>query len=334
MTTQPITAQGTEQQLSQRWQQQLGQFWQHMQHGTFQSNDGLQLHYSHYLVSGCTDAIIISAGRVEMAIKYTELIHDFVCAGYSVFILDHRGQGASTRQLKNPHKGYVRSFDDYSDDLALFMEQIVIPAQHKRHFAICHSMGAAIACNYQQRSPVHPFDAMILASPMLGIHTAGVPAYLAESLVKMLHKLNRIFNASDSWYFPGQCNYHPKVFSANPLTSSEYRLQWMQSLYQQYPEYCLGGATTSWLAAAINVMSRLRKQAAQWQTPVLLLQGEEDTVVSNADQLRWWQQLPPAIYRRKHLFAAARHELFMENDTIRNQVLQSISQFLTGLPPK
>lgn len=332
MTTLPLIAQGTEQQLQQRWQQQLGQFWQQMQHGTIQSHDGLQLHYSYHQVPGATDAVIISAGRIEVAAKYTELMYDFVCAGYSVFILDHRGQGASARQLKNIHKGYVGSFDDYSDDLAIFMEQIVIPAQHKRYVAVCHSMGGAIACNYQQRSPAHPFDAMILASPMLGIYTAGVPSYLAEGLVRILHRLNRILDKQDSWYFPGQCNYRPKVFSANPLTSSESRLHWMQSLYQQYPEYCLGGATISWLAAAINVMSRLKKQAGQWQTPVLLLQGEDDTVVSNTDQLYWWQQLPPTLYREKQLFATARHELFMENDTIRNQVLQTITRFLAGLP--
>ncbi|MDX3773212.1 alpha/beta fold hydrolase [Chromatiaceae bacterium AAb-1] len=330
MTT--ILAQGSEHQLNQRWQQQLLPFWHQMNHGTIESHDGRLLHYSYHLANDRRRAVVISAGRIEMAIKYTELLYDLSSAGYSVFILDHRGQGASARLLPNPHKGYVSTFDDYSSDLQQFMQQVVIPQQHQQHLAVCHSMGSAIVCHYQHQQPAYPFDAVILSSPMLGIYTGAIPQVLAEKLVFMLQGLNHLYDKSDSWYFPGQHNYQPKEFAKNNLTGSEARFNWLQALYQQYPELCLGGVTVGWLNAAIAAMRQLQQQAGQWQTPVLLLQAADDTVVSNKQQNNWWQRLPASLYKKRVTLAHARHELFMETDSIRNQVLQHISQFLEQLP--
>ena len=62
-------------------------------------------------------AIVISNGRTESMAGYPELIWDLHQQGYSVYILDHRGQGFSTRLLPDPQKSYVEKFEDYVDDL-------------------------------------------------------------------------------------------------------------------------------------------------------------------------------------------------------------------------
>ncbi len=47
--------------------------------------------------------------------------------GFAVVTFDWRGQGGSHRLLKDRQRGYVRSFDDYSDDLDLILNQIALP---------------------------------------------------------------------------------------------------------------------------------------------------------------------------------------------------------------
>ena len=316
--------------LADRWQGELQFFWRNMQSGVLTTSDNIALHYQMHLTPNARHAVVISAGRVEMAVKYAELSFELVEAGYSVFIADHRGQGLSQRQLKNPHKGFVRSFEDYQSDLAQFVNQIVLPAGHQYHIAIGHSMGCAILGGYLQQYQ-HPFHAAILASPMFGIYTGLVPASIAEPIALAVVRLNRLCS-NTPWYFPGQSDYREKAFDANPLTGSKERYQWLQQLYREQPDSQLGGVTTDWIQAAIAAMHSIKKRALTWQTPVLLLQAAQDKVVSNFAQQQWFQRLPDKLYHHKEIIADAHHEMFMETDAIRAQVFQYINQFLAKLP--
>jgi lysophospholipase len=267
---------------------------------------------------------------MEMALKYAELCFELVRAGYSVFLLDHRGQGLSQRELHNPHKGYVDDFSLYQQDLAQFVQHIVLPTNHSSHIALGHSMGCAILAGYLQRQP-HPFRAAILASPMFGIHSGLVPAGFAEALALAYGALNR--NISQvPWYFPGQGNYSEKAFIDNPLTSCSERYHWLLQLYRFQPQSQLGGVTTHWVSAAIHAMRDIQRDAATWHTPVLMLQASADKVVSNAAQNKWYTQLTNTVYHQQIKLRGARHEIFMEQDSIRLQAFSAINSFLTGLP--
>ena len=316
--------------LADRWAQQLQPFWQNMTSGVLTSTDGLKLCYHYHQHPNARHAVVISAGRMEMAVKYAELCFELASSGYSVFLLDHRGQGLSQRELGNPHKGYVADFKLYQQDLAQFIQHIVLPTGHSSHIALAHSMGCAILAGYLQQQP-HPFSAAILASPMLGIYTGLVPARFAEPLALAFGAVNRVLS-QQPWYFPGQRNYQEKAFANNPLTSSAERYQWLHQLYRTYPDARLGGVTTAWVGAAIMAMRRLQQDAAKWHTAVLMLQAGDDKVVSNYAQQLWYQQLPATIYHRSVVLRPARHEIFMETDSIRQQAFTAINHFLAQLP--
>jgi lysophospholipase len=326
----PIQALETAENIATHWQATLTPFWHNMQHGELTTTDNLQLRYFYHHTKAARHAIVISSGRVEMALKYAELCYELVQAGYSVFILDHRGQGLSQRELHNPHKGYVADFSLYQQDLAQFIQQIVLPSKHQHYIALGHSMGSAILAGYLQQQP-HPFRAVILASPMFGIYTGLVPASIAELLALAFGALNRRISPVP-WYFPGQGNYSEKNFENNPLTSSPQRYRWLHQLYREQPESQLGGVTSHWLQAAIHFMRRLQKDAAKWHTPVLLLQAAADKVVSNHAQNLWYQQLTGNTIHQQVTLAGARHEIFMEQDAIRQQAFNAINSFLTQLP--
>ena len=265
-----------------------------------------------------------------MAVKYAELCFDLVQAGYSVFLLDHRGQGLSQRELENRHKGYINDFALYEQDLAQFVQQIVLPTQHQSHIALGHSMGCAILAGYLQQP--HPFRAAIFASPMFGIYTGLVPAGVAEALALAFGALNQRFSKTP-WYFPGQGNYREKQFLNNPLTTCLPRYQWLNQLYREHPDAQLGGVTSNWVNAAIYAMRRLQQNAEKWHTPVLLLQAGADKVVSNHAQNNWYQQLPATVLQQRVVLAGAKHEIFMEQDSIRQQAIDAINNFLAQLPP-
>jgi len=78
-------------------------FWQNVHQSEFQSSDGVKIAFCQVLQADAKQAVVISNGRVESYLKYQELIFDLYQQGYSVFALDHRGQGLSDRITDNPH---------------------------------------------------------------------------------------------------------------------------------------------------------------------------------------------------------------------------------------
>ena len=100
-------------------------------------------------------SVVISSGRIESLVKYKELVYELYQNGYSVFIHDHRGQGMSGRLALNLQIGYVSDFDDYLQDLNIFVEQVVKPNSVAQLKLLCHSMGSAIGALY---CLAHPED--------------------------------------------------------------------------------------------------------------------------------------------------------------------------------
>lgn len=321
----------TAENIASHWQTTLTPFWQNMQSGELSAADSLKLRYFYHHTKGARHAVVISSGRIEMALKYAELSYDLVQAGYSVFLLDHRGQGMSQRELSNPHKGHVADFSLYQQDLVQFIQHIVLPSNHQHYIALGHSMGCAILAGCLQQRP-HPFSAAILASPMFGIYTGLVPASVAEPLALAFGAINRRVSRVP-WYFPGHGNYIEKAFDNNPLTSCQQRYQLLHQLYRQQPETQLGGVTSHWLQAAIYAIRRIQQDATNWHTPVLLLQAAEDRVVSNKGQNLWFEQLRTNTFHQRVILSGARHEIFMEQDAIRLGAYNAINSFLTQLPP-
>jgi lysophospholipase len=327
----PITTNLLDIELNSQWQQQLLPLWQLFVHGDLQSSDQTRLSYSYYLVKPARQAVVFSTGRVEMAVKYIELMQEFITAGYSVFILDHRGQGQSARLHSDLQLGYVVDFQDYVDDFNQFVSEVVQPFGHQQHLLLAHSMGAAIACRYLQQQP-HQFNAAIFGSPMFGISAGALPTTLAYKFISAYGWFRSQLKLSNQHYFPGQTPYLDKPFANNLLTHSPHRYKWLRQLYQLYPESQLGGVSWAWLTQAIKAMAWLQQNAVEFNVPILLLQAAEDKVVSNNAQTRWFNRLPAPLYKQHVLLAGAYHEIWMEKDTIRQQAITAVNRFLADLP--
>lgn len=324
----------TESELAEHWCSRLRPFWQQLQHGQFNGVAGVPIHYSYCVTPGATRAWVISSGRIETAIKYTELIYELQQAGYSVFILDHRGQGRSGRMQADPQLGYVADFHDYQQDLATFLTDIVKPAGYQQYLLLAHSMGAAIATalltlpRWQQWQ--HFFSGAVLCSPMFGIYTGKIPKWLAEPAALLYCRLRkRLF--AEQGYFIGQTTYQDKPFALNELTGSLARYQALRDCYRTEPQLQLGGVTCQWLHQAILAMRQLLTYSSRCAIPILLLQGTEDNVVANDAQRCWFTQLPATLPKQLVEIPQAKHEILMEQDPLRQLALAAINDFLSLL---
>ena len=92
--------------------------------------------------------------------------------GFAVAVLDWRGQGGSSRLMRNSLKGHVNDFAEYEDDLAHFMNEVVLPDCPPPYFALGHSMAAMVLLKAATKRGCW-FSRMVLTAPMVKI--AGLP---------------------------------------------------------------------------------------------------------------------------------------------------------------
>ncbi len=82
--------------------------------GTLKTPDGVSLRFARWAPPpGRKGTVCLFQGRSEFIEKYFETVRDLRARGFAVATLDWRGQGLSDRVLRNPRKGYVRSFSQY-----------------------------------------------------------------------------------------------------------------------------------------------------------------------------------------------------------------------------
>jgi lysophospholipase len=273
-------------------------------------------------------AIVISSGRTEGLIIYPELIYDLQRQGYTVYIHDHRGQGASTRLIKTDgQRSHVDEFTYYVDDLKTFVDREVKP-HHKRRFLLAHSMGGGIASLYVEQFK-DDFAALALVTPM------NRPIFLRDGLTTSVAWLNRwIPGWADKHYGVGQEGYAPRDFAQNDLTHSRVRYLKTHAIYRDNPSNKLGGVTHRWIRQAYNAARQTIDGADEIEIPVLLLQASEDTAVAAAAQDEFCAKVNRSGKGSCTEFVVDKsfHALFNEADTFRIPALTTVLDFFAHPP--
>jgi hypothetical protein len=136
-------------------------------HGRITTADGVELRYARWSPNAPRrGTVCVFTGRGDMIEKYFEVVEELRRRGFAVTVLDWRGQGASARKLRDPRKGYVKSFDEYQLDLEALIREVVLPDCPPPFFALGHSMGALVLLQAVQQGR-RWFDRIVLTAPML-----------------------------------------------------------------------------------------------------------------------------------------------------------------------
>ena len=294
--------------------------------GYFLTSDKVRLRYAIWSKSAgaMKGTVCLVQGRAETIEKYFETIADFRKRGFAVATFDWRGQGGSARLIRNRHIGYVDTFDDYWTDLRSFHADILLPDCPPPFYLVGHSMGGLVSLMAAVRDRLM-FERIFLSAPMLAI--PGQPlsmsgmAVAAEAMSFAGLGPVPIGRAGDG--VPSEAR-----FPGNPLTSDFRRYLYLVDTIKTRPELAVGKPSIKWLAAAFRAMARVGHHdfPARVRVPVLMLAAARDEIVSVAAI----EHLGLALRTGRHaVIAAARHELFMESDAIRAQVLAAFDAFIT-----
>ena len=312
--------------IEQHHQDNILPFWQEkVQTSQFSSLDNTTIAYAYCIAPNAKATIVLSPGRTEGYLKYQEFFYDLYQNGYSIFAIDHRGQGLSDRLISHPQKGYVDKFQHYVDDFAQFCEQEVKPKANSPLFLVGHSMGATIATLYLEQFP-DKFIASAMSAPLYGFNPGLLPVFVAKPLSKILIGLKTLLGKSSD-YFLGQFDYCQIPFNENKLTHCQPRYERFRLLYEQHNKLRLGGITFHWLATSLRAISDLFKYAKSIETPILIIQSYDDEVVNLADQTRFYKRLAPKGICEKIELHGAKHEVFFETDLMRTTAITGMLNF-------
>ena len=292
--------------------------------GFFKGEKGISIYYKYFLQNSMDNekgAIVISTGRRESVIKYKELIYDLYENGYSVYILDHRGQGFSERiNIADKQLGHIDDFEYYISDLKYYYDMFIKIKGHKKIFLLAHSMGATIGTRYIEQYP-HDFDSAALSSPMFGLR------FPACELIGLLTR-------NEPKYLFGEKNYdkEERSFSTNNLTHSKIRYEAMTNMYENNPSTKIGGPSYQWVYQSCKAFKKIFKELQNIEIPIILMQAGEDKVVTANAQKKF-------VFESKKLgkdvegfnIDGAYHEIFIERDEFRIPVITTILDFFNNI---
>lgn len=315
----PEVAQTSEKTIKEDYEKKVMPLWKTAKQGTLVGRDKMVLVYHTLEVEKEKGAIVFVLGWTETAQKYAEFYYNLNKAGYSVYILDNRGQGLSQRLVVNPQMVHVESYGDYVSDLKQFVDRVVKKTAHNKLFMWCHSMGGLIGGLYASQYE-WDLDGLILSSPLLQVHTGNVPESVAYNLAKLGSPKSYILGHGDS------SKLDASDFKKQTATHSEPRWGKKVALWYSVPQSFMSGSSNRWLQRTLEAGWWLRDTgAAQISIPVLVFKAEKDA--------RVWNPGVDAVCKaiRKctsHLIKDGYHELLLETDSIRNFVIDKSITFI------
>ncbi len=295
--------------------------------GTIRTPDGADLRFARWAPpAGRKGTVCVFTGRGECIEKYFETVRDLRDRGFAVAMIDWRGQGHSSRRLRDPRKGYVRSFADFETDLDTFMREIVLPDCPPPYFALAHSMGGAVLLRMAHAGK-RWFDRIVLSAPMIDLPGRRTSAP-ARTLIRALRYLGL-----GGRYIPGG---GPMIvgtgpFADNPLTSDPVRYARNAAIFEEDPTLGIGAPTIAWADAAFRTIVGFRAvdYPARIRQPILMIAASYDLVVSTAAI----EEFAYHLRAGSHLvISGARHEILQEQDRYRSQFWAAFDAFVPGTP--
>lgn len=308
--------------VSKAYNKSILPYWKSGQHLSFRGKDNARIAVHIFAKSREAGAIAILPGRADPAMLYAELVYDLRNSPYSIYLIDHRGQGNSSRLTKEHDLGYVHEFDDYVEDSARFLQNIVRARPHKKVFLIAHSMGGTVANLLLEEHP-ELVDAVAETSPMIHFKTGAIPECVGRILSDCM-----VCVGKGSSYAIGKTKWIPEkdTFEKNELTLSSARFAAYWSLYSNNPDIRTGGPSYRWVYEAFRAEDTLKKfPKKSFTVPTLVLSAGDDKVGYTKDEKIFCDsKVKNCTYKE---FAGAYHHILLERDSVRTPAIKQILKF-------
>ena len=305
--------------LPKRFEEPAGFIW-----GSFTDASGMRIRYGSLQPEGAPrGTIIIAEGFRELIEKYFEVMRDMTGMGFSVWMMDWRGQGGSDRLLKdNPQKMHSDGYDKNIAALHQFMT-CVVKNSPGPVVLLAHSMGAHLGLRYMKEH-AGIFDSAVLTSPMCNILNPAPVRFGA----KLIICLARMFNCLEKYaLFGHDWNESEERFSGNNKTSDPERFAVLADIYKSKPALKMGMPTYGWVMHTFDSIDVLNKPdyLKSINAPILMGIAGSDTIVDRGAEVTASGLLPQCT---RMDIPEAKHEIWMERDDLRGPWLASVAAFL------
>ncbi len=263
---------------------------------------------------------VVMPGRTECLEKYGRMAGQLMTRGFSVAIIDWRGQGLSDRLNNSTAVGHVDDFTDYQADLKSVLTHPEVAAITGPRTLFAHSMGGCIGLRALLNSDT--FHAAIFSAPMWGLNLPGPNKLLAPILANVGTALGMgkktLIGQPKGFYLTRE------PFEGNNLTHDREHWDYMREQVVKYPALGLGTPSFKWLKGALGEFKYF-DSVEMPKIPTLMFVGGDESVVS-----------PPAIHKQSQRFTngklveidGARHEIWMETPERQAQSWGAIDAFL------
>lgn len=272
--------------------------------------------------------IVLAPGLSEFGEKYFELARTLSRLHCNVHVLHWRGQGGSPSYLSDRFRRHSLGFDRDARDLLQFSNEKISGNAPK--ILLAHSMGGLIGLLALHRAP-GAFKAAIFCAPLLGFQ---------QKLGRGLETVLAALPLPQSWrerYVPGGGPWKKRsdptsVAKPEAFTSDPVRMHLHDEWMDQEPSLRIGSPTLGFVQEASKAILKLRGPGAleSITIPALFFSGGDDRVISTSQIFNHAARLPHA--RHIHI-PAAKHEILMEEDSIRRPVLKTIHRFIMSNCP-
>ena len=268
----------------------------------FAARDGLKLYEQCWLPAGEPRAtVLVVHGVIEHSGRYAKFANDLNLHGYAVHTMDLRGHGRS-----DGDRILVRRFDDYLDDVELFVQRVAQRQAGKPMFLFGHSMGGAIvALLAATRQP--NVRGVILSAPSV---------LVAGGVFPVLRRLAAV--VSVVWPTLRLVHMGCRFLSRDPAVVEAFRND---------PLVFHGGFPVRTGAEILRAAKRLQTAADGLALPLLVLHGTGD-LVTDCRGSRLLVARAGSANKNLRLYAGLYHDLLHEPE--REQVLADLLAWLDG----
>lgn len=258
---------------------------------TFQGAGSLDLYYQSWRADGVPRAVlVIIHGAGDHSGRFERLVLPLAAQGFTAYAFDLRGFGRSPGK-----KGHINSWNEYREDVRLFLELVGNMEPGIPVFLFGYSLGAVIVLEYVLRSPQGLRGAILSGTPIAPV---GVAPAWQVALARLMSRIWPGFTIRRISDLHG-VSRDPAVLAALQADPLHHDL-----------------VTARWGTEAMSVMESLRGQAAQVRLPLLLLHGGDDPFNLASGVQRYYDQVafPDKVLR---IYPGSRHETHNDLDNAR-----------------
>lgn len=265
------------------------------------------------------DTLVIIPGRGEIAHKYAELFYSLSKLNIDVIVVFARGQGQSSRYLKDTHKCHINCFSNFSKDIL----QVLNHLQVKKYKILSFSLGGLISLDIIKNWGFRPQKAALI-SPyiwpyfqmnryliMLIAYSLGSPPYLS------------------TLYTPYGKEYKRVPFDTNHHSHCKERYEYYHDYYASHNELTIGCPTYGFVCECIKKQLELLNSSFSFKVPVYIQSSGDDKVVNTLMAKQFFDQHSiDRLAPKFEIIENAYHDILNESDEYRVKSLSKALAFL------